>query len=99
MNKFLRSRFFVAIFTFLSFILGGIAGWLLGYQPYVSGKVNGYSSEFGGSTKGSTSTEYVFQIKTACGYWLIALAITLVVFLLSVLVRKMYLKNNSENDD
>lgn len=99
MKKFLSSKIFIVVFTSLSLILGGIAGWLLGYQPNVSGKVFGASTQYGGTTNGSTSTQYIFQIKTACGYWLIALAVTLVVFLLCVLIRKMYLKNTPENID
>lgn len=74
----------------LTLIIGFIAGWLLGYQPDVSGSTNGYVGMYGGTITGSTSTTYVFQIKIAIGYWLFALVISLVTLLLCVLIKKQF---------
>lgn len=90
MGKFFGSKVFVFISTFLTLAIGGVAGWLLGYQPTVSGSVSGWSSSFGGTTSGKTTTQYRFQIKTACGYWLLALLITLVILFLCIIIRKLY---------
>lgn len=90
MNNFLSSKVFVIISTVFTFIIGMIAGWLLAYQPSTSGSVSGWSSPYGGSTSGHTATEFIFQIKTACGYWLIAIMITFVVLLLCLIIRKKY---------
>lgn len=98
MKKFLSSKFFIVLMPILTLVIGGIAGWLLGYQPNVTGEVSGstygflkeWGGEVSGSTSGSTSTEYIFQIKTAIGYWLMALIISLAVLLLCILIRKVY---------
>lgn len=90
MNKFLSSKLFVILTPTLTFIIGLVAGWLLGYQPNVSGNTNGYVGMYGGNVSGSTSTTYVFQIKTSVGYWLFALVISLVVLLLCVLIKKQF---------
>ncbi len=92
MNKFLSSKLFVVLSTSLTLILGIPVGFLLGYQPQVTGSVKGYGG--GGSTSGSTSTTYVFSLKTALGYWLLAILLTYVVFLVSMLIRNIY-KNKS----
>lgn len=99
MGKFFSSKIFVFINTFFTLAIGGIAGWLLGYQPVVSGSVSGWSSSWGGSTSGKTNTEYVFQIKTACGYWLLALLIALVVLFLCITIRKLYINHKISADN
>ncbi|MDE6001071.1 MAG: hypothetical protein K2G96_01950 [Clostridia bacterium] len=96
MGKFFGSKIFVINSTLFTLVIGGIAGWLLGYQPSVSGSVSGISNSFGGTTSGSTATEYVFQIKTACGYWLLALLITLIVLFLCITLRKLYINHKTE---
>ncbi|MDE6617435.1 MAG: hypothetical protein K2K13_00115 [Clostridiales bacterium] len=78
MSKFLGSKTFVLVSTLLTLVIGGIVGWLLGYEPIVAGYV-------------STYTKYVFQIRLACGYWLLALIITFVVLLLSITIRNQYI--------
>ena len=100
MGKFLESKAFVVISTVVTLVIGIIAGVLLGYQPNVTGTVSGFTGSGYGSTKGQTSTEYVFQFKTACGYWLLALLITLVVLFLCITIRKLYLnhKTNTESE-
>lgn len=98
MKKFLSSKVFVIVSTILTFVIGGLAGWLLGYQPKVSGSVSGYSTSIGGTTRGSTSTNYVFQIKTACGYWLLALLITFIVLLLCLTIRKLYFNHETKTE-
>ena len=90
MGKFLGSKLFVIISTAITFVIGMIAGWLLGYQPSVGGFIGQYG--------GATSTKYVFQIKTACGYWLLAILITLVVLLLCIAIRKLYIGHNSKTE-
>lgn len=99
MKKFLSSKAFVVLCTLAALVIGGVAGWLLGYQPSVSGRVSGYASSFGGTTSGSTSTEYIFRSETACGYWLLALLIALLVMLLCILIRKLYLQSAVKKDD
>ena len=98
MKKFLSSKSFVILSTLVPLIIGGIAGWLLGYQPNVTGEVKGWSTSIGGTTSGSTATEYIFQLKTACGFWLLALLISFLVALVCILIRKLYLQSaNGEN--
>lgn len=41
-------------------------------------------------------TKYVFRAKIAVGYWLLALAITFLVLLGTVLIRKIYLREAIE---
>ena len=91
MGKFLSSKVFVIVCTLFTLAIGMIAGWLLGYQPSVSGSVSGHVGMGIGSTSGKTATEYIFQIKTACGYWLLAILITFIVFLLCITIRKQYI--------
>ena len=94
MSKFLSSKIFVFISTFSTFLIGVIAGWLLGYQPYISGYTSGVYI-----ISGSTDTEYVFQIKTAFGYWLLTLLITLVVLFLCIIIRKLYINRKTSVDN
>lgn len=98
MKNFLSSKTFVIVGTLFTLVVGGIAGWLLGYQPSVSGEVHGLSGYYG-STSGVTSTVYEFQIKTACGYWLIALIMTFLVFLVCILIRQLCLKSSPAEKD
>lgn len=85
--KFLASKAFVMISTIVTFIVGVVAGWLLGYQPNAFSNID---------TLNMTKTEYVFQIKTACGYWLLAVLITFVVLLLCLVIRKLYIGKTAE---
>ena len=99
MKKFFGSKLFVILMPIITLVIGGVAGWLLGYQPMVKGSVSGWSGEYGGSTSGKTSTEYLFQLKTASGYWLFAIILSLVVFLLCVIIRKQYINQNTAKSD
>lgn len=59
-------------------VIGVVSGVLLGFQPRVSGIT-------------VTSTSYVFQIKTACGIWLLSLLISFLVMLVCILISKLNL--------
>ena len=78
MKNILNHRFFPVIPPAVVQLLGIIAGVLLAYQPIVTG---GY---------GSTGTTYRFQIRAAFGYWLFSLTISFTVFLLCLVIRKLY---------
>ena len=88
MEKILKSKAFVFLTPILNFVLFFVAGILLSYVPYVSGKTSGSS----GYTTGKTSTEYIFSIKNAIGIWLIGIAVSLLVLLVCVLIKKIMLK-------
>lgn len=92
MKKFLESKIFVFVSTFLTLIIGGIAGWLLGYQPNTRADINGFSAVK------DVRTKYVFQIKTACGYWLLAIIITFIVLLLCITIRKQYMNHTTKTE-
>ena len=85
MNKFLSSKLFIILSTLFTFILGAVAGTLLGFQP------NATNSTGGGWFSNITETTYQFRIETAIGWWLIALIITFVVLLLCTIIRNQQL--------
>ncbi len=87
MNYF-KSRAFVVITTMLTLALGIAMGFLLGYKSTVRST--------GGST-GITYNTYSPDLKLALGYWALALMITILVFLICCLIRKVYL-NDKTND-
>lgn len=93
MNRFLESRLFVALTPLFHFALFLVAGVLLGYVPYVSGATTGAS----GYTHGETVTEYVFRINHAAGIWLIGAAVSLLVLLVCLLIRKISLRSAENN--
>jgi len=82
MEKFLKSKLFIALPPIINFILFFVAGFMLSDVPSTSG----YISSF---TGGSTSTEYVFSIKNAVGIWLIGIAVSMLVLLVCVLINKI----------
>ena len=86
MDKIFKHKLFIILTPAITFVLFFIAGFLLAYQPNVTGRVSG--SYF---ISGSTSTQYLFMIRNAIGIWLIGLAVALSVFLVCVLIRKQYL--------
>ena len=85
---------FVIITPLITLALFVGAGFYLGYVPKVTGSVGGYFM-----TTGSTDTEYIFRLKRAIGIWLIGLAISLLVFLICVLIRKIYLCSKSKIEE
>ena len=85
-EKILKHKLFIILTPAITFVLFFIAGFLLGYQPNVSGRVSGSYV-----VSGSTSTNYTFMIRNAIGIWLIGLAVTLLVFLVCILIQKQYL--------
>lgn len=91
MEKIFQHKLFIILAPVITFVLFFIAGFLLGYQPNVSGSVSGATWVYG-----STSTNYVFMIRDAIGIWLIGLAVALLVFLICVLIRKQYLGANGQ---
>lgn len=95
MKRFLRSRFFIFFNAFISFVVGIIAGLLLAYRPEVSGKVSGG----GYIVSGYTKTNYVFDIRAAFGYWLIALVIAISVTLLCIAIRKLYIQSAENKNE
>ena len=78
MKNIFNRRSFLVIPPVVVWLLGILAGVLLAYQPKVSG-----GSGFAG-------TSYQFQIRAAIGYWLFSLTISLTVFLLCLVIRKLY---------
>ena len=90
MKKFLGSKVFVILTPIIIFVLGVVAGVLLGFQPSVQGKVSGWSGTLGGVTSGSTATEYIFRIETAIGYWILALICAVIVLLLCIVIKNHY---------
>ena len=99
MDKIFKSKIFVIITPIITFFLFLISGWLVSYLPYTSGSVYGYSTMYGGSTTGSTTTRYIFRINNAIGIWLIGLAISLLVLLICVLIRKVYLCSKTKIEE
>ena len=94
--KIFSSKLFVVISTAVTAALGGVAGWLLAYQPSVNGAAYGQIINGYGGVSGLVETKYVFSAKIAVGYWLLALAITFLVLLVAVLIRKIYLREAIE---
>ena len=86
MDKIFKHKLFIILTPAITFVLFFIAGFLLAYQPKVTGSVSG-----GYFISGSTSTTYTFMIRNAIGIWLIGLAVTLLVFLVCILIQKQYL--------
>ena len=94
MQKIFKSKLFIILTPIITFVLFFISGFLLSFLPNVKGSVYGYiSGPIGGSVSGSTNTKYIFMIKNAIGIWLIGLAISFLVLLICVLIRKMYTTN------
>lgn len=89
MSKFFRSKWFVAITTIISLALSIVAGWGSGYVPIAYGKP--------GVINGGVATHLEFSFKVAAGHWAIGFAVTVLVFVACVAVRKLYL-NKAEND-
>lgn len=85
MKKILSSKCFVILTPLLTLIMGLGAGWLLSYQSPM--RFNRPSDDLIGST---LADEYVFQIRVAFGYWLLALIFSLIVLLLCILIKKQY---------
>ena len=85
MEKIFKSKLFLVLPPAVNLALFWIAGVLLSFDPYVSGRVSNY---FGGET----TTEYIFNIKKAIGIGLIGLAVSLLVLLVCVLIRKITVK-------
>ena len=97
MDKIFKSKIFVIITPIITFFLFLISGWLVSYLPYTSGSVFGFGSV--GAIKGSTTTTYEFRINNAIGIWLIGLAISLLVLLICVLIRKVYLCSKTKIEE
>ena len=95
MDKIFKSKIFVIITPIITFFLFLISGWLVSYLPYTSGSVFGTSYV----TSGSTITTYRFRINNAIGIWLIGLAISLLVLLICVLIRKVYLCSKTKIEE
>ena len=95
MDKIFKSKIFVIITPIITFFLFLISGWLVSYLPYTSGRVYGTSVV----TSGSTITTYRFRINNAIGIWLIGLAISLLVLLICVLIRKVYLCSETKIEE
>ena len=87
MKKFLQSRLFLILTPIFVFVIGFVAGVLLGFQPSVSGGM------------GYTSTKYKFHIDTASGYWLFALVFALITLLICLVVRNQYSSCKSNDDN
>ena len=94
MDKIFKSKIFVIITPIITFFLFLISGWLVSYLPYTSGSVSGLYF-----TSGSTTTTYEFRINNAIGIWLIGLAISLLVLLICVLIRKVYLCSKTKIEE
>lgn len=90
MEKIIKSKAFLFLTPMINFVLFFVAGILLSYVPYTSGKTYGIT----GTTTGKTSTEYIFSIKNAIGIWLIGIAVSLLVLLVCILIRKIFLKTS-----
>ena len=94
MDKIFKSKIFVIITPIITFFLFLISGWLVSYLPYTTGRVYGI-----GISTGSTTTTYEFRIINAIGIWLIGLAISLLVLLICVLIRKVYLCSKTKIEE
>ena len=90
MDKIFKHKLFIILTPAITFVLFFIAGFLLAYQPKVTGRVTGTIVSYA-KISGSTSTQYLFMIRNAIGIWLIGLAVTLLVFLVCILIQKQYL--------
>ena len=99
MDKIFKSKIFVIITPIITFFLFLISGWLVSYLPYTSGSVFGLGSVGIGAIEGSTTTTYEFRINNAIGIWLIGLAISLLVLLICVLIRKVYLCSKTKIEE
>lgn len=96
MEKIFKSKLFPLLTPAVTLVLSMLAGVFLGYQPRVTGSTYGYiSSVTGGRVEGATQTLYEFSLTRALGIWLIGIAVSLSVFLLSVLIQKLYTKDAS----
>ena len=94
MDKIFKSKIFVIITPIITFFLFLISGWLVSYLPYTKGYVRDYAF-----VTGSTTTTYEFRIINAIGIWLIGLAISLLVLLICVLIRKVYLCSKTKIEE
>ena len=77
MEKIIRNKLFVIVTPIINFVLFIVAGIFLGYEA----NVVGFSY---------VSTTYQFSIRGALGVWLIGLAVSLLVFLICVLLQKVF---------
>ena len=93
MDKVLKSKIFLVLTPIITFVLFVVAGILLSYVPHVSGSTSGMTL-----VTGRTTTEYVFSIKNAVGIWLIGVAVSLLVLLVCILIRKITLKAFDNNN-
>ena len=84
MKNVFKSKLFVMITPLVNMVLFIVAGILMSYKPYVYG----YNL---------VSTSYRFSMKNAVGIWLIGLAVSLLVFLVCVLIRKMSIGSADDN--
>lgn len=86
MRDYFKSKLFVAVTTIISFVLSIAAGWGSGYVPIAEGYPD-------------TVTHLEFSFKVALGHWAIGFAITVLVFLACLAVRRLYLnKAGNQND-
>lgn len=80
MKKFVQSKLFVILTPIVVFVLGAVAGALLGFQPESEGNAGGYVSYI----------DAQFNVETAIGYWLLALVLAIITLLICLAVRKLY---------
>ena len=73
--KFLKSKAFIIVTPLVTLIFGLIAGYLLGVTQDMT-----ILSRY-------VFVEYIFSARFAIGYWLFALIISLVVFLLCIAIQ------------
>ena len=84
-EKIFKSKLFVILTPLCNFVLFLTAGFLMRNEPYVIG----YNF---------VSTYYRADMKKVLGIWLIGLAVSLLVFLVCILIRKAYLPSTDENE-
>ena len=84
MKNVFKSKLFVITMPLVNMVLFIVAGILMSYEPYV----RGYNL---------VGTSYLFSMKNAVGIWLIGLAVSLLVFLVCVLIRKMSIGSADDN--
>ena len=89
MNRFLRSKLFVAGSTVMTFVLSVFFGFLKSYERHT--KTSGVAA-YGVST----TTKVVMNPKLLLGYICLSLVLSFIVFLLCVLVRKSYLSGDQK---
>ena len=77
----------------ISFVLFLIAGVQLSYLPVVSGSVKGMTY-----VSGKIETQYLFSMKHAMGIWLIGVAVSLLVLLTCILIRKTVINSFDESE-